>query len=126
MSHRPHKHLILDGFVANPPKDEAEAKVLLENIIKEIDMKVAELSNNQPNPIAWYCDDPDNRGLTASAILTTSHCVMHVWDAVEPAPFHFDLYSCSDFDPKYIIKRLHDEYGFIDVTSKVLDRNNPE
>lgn len=121
---RPHKHLVLDGFVNNPPKDEDEAKEFLATLITDIKMVVAKLSNNQPNPIAWYCDDPDNRGLTAGGILTTSHVVMHVWDVDHPAPFHFDLYSCSDFEVDYILKVLDEKYGFVDkCRGWLIDRN---
>lgn len=122
--HRPHKHLILDGFVAKPPKDEEEAKKFLATLITDIKMVVAKLSNGQPNPIAWYCDDPDNRGLTAGGILTTSHVVMHVWDVDYPAPFHFDLYSCSDFEVDEIIKVLDDKFVFADkCRGWLIDRN---
>lgn len=122
--HRPHKHLILDGFVKFPPQDEAEAKRELARIITDIQMVVAQLSNGQGNPFAWYCDDPDNRGLTAGGILTTSHIIMHVWDVDHPAPFHFDLYSCSDFEVDYVLARLDDLYGFTgEVYGYLIDRN---
>lgn len=135
---RPHKHLILDGFVTQPPKDEKEAKAFLSKIITDINMVVATLSPQhnwlgrlfklrQPNPIAWYCDDPDNRGLTAGGILTTSHIMMHVWDVDHPAPFHFDLYSCSDFDPNDIVKRIRDKFGLITGAKVVvIDRNSDD
>lgn len=122
--HRPHKHLILDGFVKCPPTNEAEAKKELAKIIEDIGMVVAKLSNDQPNPIAWYCDDPDNRGLTAGGILTTSHIVMHIWDVDHPAPFHFDLYSCSDFEVDFIVNRLNELYDFTgEVYGYLIDRN---
>lgn len=141
--HRPHKHLILDALVKNPPKDEVEIKKFLAQIIVDINMVVADLTPKQdrlskflskipflkvlaaqPNPIAWYCDDPTNRGLTAGGILTTSHIMLHVWDDQDPAPFHFDLYSCSDFDPKEIVKLLDEKFGMVDAKVVVIDRQN--
>lgn len=123
MTPRPHRHLIIDADVSFSPIDEVFMKELLERIIKSIGMKVAVLSNNQPNPISWYCDDPDNRGYTGSAILTTSHCAIHFWDDCSPNKMHFDLYTCSDLDRDKIITLLHDEFGIIKGTYKFIDRN---
>ena len=139
--YRPHKHLILDAFCKNPPKNERETKAFMIKIIKDIDMVVATLSPKQDwfskltskipllrrlaaqsNPIAWYCADPDNRGLTGAAILTTSHITMHVWDKPVPAHIHFDLYSCSDYDPKDILKLLDKKYGIFNASFDVKDR----
>lgn len=125
-NHRPHKHLIFDGFIKTPPKSEEAMKTLFTNIIEGIGMVVAKLTNNQPNPIAWYCDDPDNQGMTATAILTTSHITMHVWDAAEPYAIHFDLYSCSDYEPNEVIDILNKEFGIIQGGGLVIDRKSGE
>ena len=134
---RPHKHIILDGLVTRPPSNEKEIIKFLAKIITDIGMVVAELSPQhnwlgklfrlrQPNPIAWYCADPNNRGLTAGGILTTSHIVMHVWDKPDPAPFHFDLYSCSDFNEKDIVRMLHDKFNIIECRVLIIDRENSD
>lgn len=121
-NHRIHKDMSFDGYIKNPPKSEEAMKKLLSDIIERIGMKVAKLSNDQPNPIAWYCDDPDNRGMTAFGILTTSDIRMHIWDAAEPYEIHFGLYSCSDYDPSTIVEILNKEFGIIQGGGLVLDR----
>lgn len=47
-------------------------------------------------PKARYCAQPGNRGLTAFAIIETSHLVLHTWDEIEPGILQLDVYTCSD------------------------------
>ena len=110
MTIRPHKHFILDAIIQNPPRNETAMKQFLSKLITDIDMVVADLGNGQQNPQAWLCLDPNNEGMTAQAILTTSHVVLHVWDQVEKPELHFDLYSCSDFNPADILAMLNKEF----------------
>lgn len=121
-SRRPHKHLIVDAFITNPPTNEADMKAFLVDIIESIGMTVATLTDNQPNPIAWYCAEEGNEGMTATAILTTSHIALHVWDNVSPAELHFDLYSCSDFDAQAIVQKLVEKFGLYKASCTVRDR----
>lgn len=123
MSHRPHKHLIIDADVIFAPISEKLMKNFMTRMIETIGMKVAQLSNNQPNPISWYCTDPDNRGYTGTAILTTSHIAIHFWDVSKPYKMHFDLYTCSDLDKQKIIDIIHEDFGIIKGRYKFLDRN---
>lgn len=99
-------------------------KELLSHIISSIGMNLAELSNNQSNPIAWYCDEEGNEGMTASAILTTSHVAFHVWDNLEVPEIHFDLYSCSDFSAEEVTQILHENFSLINGKGLVRDRLN--
>mgnify|MGYP001578198420 CR=1 FL=1 len=123
---RPHKHILFDATITNPPRDEQAMKDFLSELIVSIDMTVASLTNGQSNPIAWYCDELDNEGMTASAILTTSHVVLHVWDQVEKPELHFDLYSCSDFDPDFVVKKIHDLFGIVEGGGQIIDRRGKD
>lgn len=116
---KPHQHLIVTGFLAAPPKKEQmeEVEWWYSKLISSIGM--FELAP----PKAVYCDDPENRGMTASVLLTTSHSALHVWDDVYPARFEFDLYSCSEIKLDVVWKALDQfmpvkrEYMFLDRTS---------
>lgn len=124
---RPHKHMTLDAVISKAPKDEPEMIEFLKKLITNIGMVVAELSNGQPNPIAWYCGDPDNQGMTAGGILTTSHVMLHVWDAGgTAADLHFDLYSCSDFEPYDILKKLDAQFGIVQGDGVIMNRRGLE
>lgn len=119
---RPHKHFLLDATIAKAPTDEEAMKEFLRNLIVDIGMVVAKLSKDQNNPIAWYCDEEGNEGMTASGILTTSHVVFHVWDRVDTAEIHFDLYSCSDFKVNHIVSLLNEQFGLIEGKGHVINR----
>lgn len=124
MDRKPHKHLIVDMHVAKAPKDELHAKQLIVSLIENIKMKVATLSGDQKNPQAWYCDDPENRGLTAVGILTTSHTVFHSWDYDDgTGHLKFDLYSCSDFEPAYVMSVLDEEFEVLSGHYILLNRD---
>ena len=123
---RPHKHFIIDATIANAPKDEESMKDFLRTLITDIGMTVAKLSHDQSNPIAWYCDEEGNEGMTAAGILTTSHVVFHVWDRGETAEIHFDLYSCSDFTPEGILEKLDAMFGVIAGGGFTIDRRGEE
>lgn len=74
-------------------------------------------------PRARYCPVEGNRGLTADAIIETSHCVIHTWDECVPAVAQFDLYTCSDLDVEQVIKAM-DVFKPSKVEYKFLDREH--
>jgi S-adenosylmethionine/arginine decarboxylase-like enzyme len=43
-------------------------------------------------PYVKYCNMPGNRGITAIAIIETSHIAMHIWDEPKPALMQMDVY----------------------------------
>lgn len=97
-----HKHLIVRAEVANPP-GAADLELVcawMSKLIKDIGMK--ELAA----PRARYCPVPGNRGLTADAIIETSHCCLHTWDECTPSLFMFDLYTCSELDVEQVLAHL--------------------
>lgn len=122
--HLAHKHLVVNTKINYPPKNEFTCKVFLRDLIESIGMKVATLSNDQPNPIAWYCDDPDNQGMTATAILTTSHTALHIWDKLPPYSLKFDLYSCSSFSVQHILDLLDSMFKIYETEAILIDRDD--
>ena len=95
-----HKHLVVRAEVSKPIVNKSKARKFLRSLIKKISMK--ELYG----PVASYCKMEGNRGITAFAIIETSHLAMHIWDEVNPALVQFDVYSCSDFEPKTVVDHL--------------------
>ena len=72
-------------------------------------------------PTATYCKMEGNRGVTAFAIIETSHVALHIWDEVDPGLVQLDVYSCSDFEPKKVLDILQ-ELKPTKVEHKYLDR----
>lgn len=116
---KPHRHLIIRADIAKVPQAYhcARIEAWMSEVIEAIKMK--ELAP----PKAVYCDDPENRGMTAVALLTTSHFVLHTWDNIDKPYIQLDLYSCSDFSPHQIIDLVGDKFEATSITYKFLDRD---
>jgi len=110
-----HKHIIIRAEVSEPITKRNKAIRFLNRIIKAIGMKA------MYGPTATYCKMPGNRGVTAFAIIETSHIALHIWDEVNPALVQLDVYSCSDFEPKKVLDILQ-ELKPTKVEHKYLDR----
>lgn len=111
-----HKHLIIRAEVNKPPLLVSYLETWLKNFIESIKMKLF------MGPFVKYCSMPGNRGVTAVAIIETSHIAMHVWDEVSPALMQFDVYSCSNIDPEEICKKIQKDFNVVKIEYKFLDR----
>ena len=113
-----HKHLIIRAEAKNPPMDVAVLRKWFQKFINEIGMKV------MMGPYVKYSNMVGNRGITGAAIIETSHIVMHVWDEVHPALMQFDVYSCGEFDPETICKKIEKDFTVHKIEYKFLDREH--
>ena len=115
-----HKHLIVRAEVYRPPMDEEFLRRWLNEFIEQIGMKV------MMGPYVKYSNMEGNRGITGAAIIETSHIVMHIWDEVHPALMQFDVYSCGEFDPETICKKIDKDFIVepMDLKSKELVAND--
>ncbi len=113
-----HKHLIIRAEAVKPPILVAYLENWLKEFIESINMKVL------MGPYVVYHNVPGNRGITGAAIIETSHIVMHVWDEVSPALMQFDVYSCGEFDPEEICKKIQKDFNVVKIDYKFLDREN--
>jgi len=112
-----HKHLIIRAEVGNPLKEEQLAINWMNKLVDKIGMKV------MMGPYAKYLDVVGNRGLTAVAIIETSHIALHVWDEDEPALLQLDVYTCGPLDPYDVVEALR-EFHPVKIEMKYLDREN--
>ena len=110
-----HKHIIIRAEVSEPITKRNKAIKFLNRIIKAIGMKA------MYGPTATYCKMEGNRGVTAFAIIETSHVALHIWDEVDPGLVQLDVYSCSEFEPKKVLDILQ-ELKPTKVQHKYLDR----
>jgi len=112
-----HKHLIIRAEVGNPLKEEQLAIDWMNRLIHKIGMKV------MMGPFAKYLNVEGNRGLTAVAIIETSHIALHVWDEDKPALLQLDVYTCGPLDPYDVVEALR-EFHPVKIEMKYLDREN--
>ena len=113
-----HKHLLVRAEVKAPIVNKNKAIKFLQTLIKAINMKA------MYGPTASYCKMKGNRGVTAFAIIETSHIAMHIWDEVDPALVQLDVYSCADMDPNKVIEIIKQELDTVKIEYKFLDREH--
>ena len=111
-----HKHLIIRAEASKPPTDAEWLKDWMLGFIESIDMKVF------MGPYVKYCDMPGNRGITAVAIIETSHIAMHIWDEVSPALLQFDVYSCGELNVENICNKIKQDFDIEKIEYKFLNR----
>jgi S-adenosylmethionine/arginine decarboxylase-like enzyme len=115
-----HLHLLVKGYITNPPKSEE----LLNNWLRELVSKVGMVVVAGPTSI--YVNEPGNECITGTVTLATSHASIHVWDALELPMFQFDLYSCSNFTPDQVLTHINEYFNLQTATWQFIDRNTDE
>lgn len=113
-----HNQLLINGFSDTPPTDEAFIKQWMEDLVKQIDMKIIQ------GPYTAYVTKEGNRGLTAIVMIETSHIALHVWDEDNPGMIQFDLYTCSTLPVNDVIENLKSNLGLKDYSFMVIEREN--
>ena len=111
-----HKHLIIRAEAIKPPVDEKLLKEWFLEFVKAINMKLF------MGPYVKYCEMKGNRGITAVAIIETSHIAMHIWDEVSPALMQFDVYSCGDLNVEDICRKIENDFEIRKMEFKFLNR----
>ena len=111
-----HKHLIVRAESIKPPKDEEQLKEWMKEFVDSINMKIF------MGPYVKYCNMEGNRGITAVAIIETSHIAMHIWDEVSPALMQFDVYSCSELNVENICNKIKQDFNIEKIELKFLNR----
>jgi S-adenosylmethionine/arginine decarboxylase-like enzyme len=119
----PHKHLLVRAQISNPVLDIDQISKWISTLVDSIQMKILH------GPVSVYCNKEGNRGITAFAIIETSHIVLHTWDEETPATLQLDVYTCSELEIDLVFnalsifqpitldyKFLDREQGFTDIT----------
>ena len=115
-----HLHLLVKGYITNPPKSEELLNDWLRELVSKVGMVVV------AGPTSIYVNEPGNEGITGTVTLATSHASIHVWDALELPMFQFDLYSCSEFTPDQVLSHIDEYFTLQSATWQFIDRNTDE
>ena len=112
-----HKHFILRAEVKHPPGEKSKQRIWnwMFFLIKDIGMKI------MFGPEVRYVTKEGNQGLTAVAIIETSHVALHVWDKQAPPLLQLDVYTCGPFKPEVVLKAIK-EFQPTKIQWKYLDR----
>jgi S-adenosylmethionine/arginine decarboxylase-like enzyme len=111
------KHLIInsEGSRCSRILDSIESIYrYLEDIVSLVDMTVL------IPPHVVRCRDIGNEGVTGFVVITTSHASIHTWP--DTGSIRFDLFSCRDFDTKFIIEEYTRRFSPAIIETEILDR----
>jgi S-adenosylmethionine/arginine decarboxylase-like enzyme len=115
-----HLHLLVKGYISHPPKSEEKLNQWFRELVNKVGMVVV------AGPTSVYVNELGNEGITGTVTLATSHASIHVWDAINPSMFQFDLYSCSDFTPEQVLNHINEHFDLQSATWQFIDRNDIE
>ena len=115
-----HLHLLVKGYISNPPKSEEKLNQWFRELVNKVGMVVV------AGPTSVYVNELGNEGITGTVTLATSHASIHVWDAVYPSMFQFDLYSCSEFTPEQVLNHINENFDLQSAVWQFIDRNSME
>ena len=113
-----HLHLLVKGYVKNPPRSEEILNNWFKELVDKVRMKVV------AGPTSVYVNEPGNEGITGTVTLATSHSPIHVWDGQDPAMFQFDIYSCSEFSPEEVLGHINEHFDLQEAYWSFIDRNH--
>ena len=111
-----HVHLIVRGFVNNPPRTEESLNTWLKELVDKVGMVVV------AGPTSVYVNEPGNEGVTGTITLATSHASIHVWDNETPSLVQFDIYSCKEYDIDVVLEHLN-KFDLVSCDWVYIDRN---
>ena len=109
---------MLRGHVHNPPRDTEVVINWLRNFVGFLDMKILQ------GPFSSYVDVPGNKGLTAVAMIETSHIAFHIWDEQDPGLLQLDIYTCGCLDVEKTLLELEKFFEFQSYQYIVYDRED--
>ena len=113
-----HLHLLVKGYVKNPPRSEEILNNWFKELVDKVRMKVV------AGPTSVYVNEPGNEGITGTVTLATSHSSIHVWDGQDPAMFQFDISSCSEFSPEEVLGHINEHFDLQEAYWSFIDRNH--
>lgn len=111
-----HVHLIVRGFVNQPPRTEESLNIWLKELVDKVGMVVV------AGPTSVYVTEPGNEGVTGTITLATSHASIHVWDNISPSLVQFDIYSCKEYDIDVVLTHLN-QFDLVECDWVYIDRN---
>ncbi len=111
-----HVHLIVRGFVNNPPRTEETLNKWLKELVDKVGMVVV------AGPTSVYVNEPGNEGVTGTITLATSHASIHVWDNETPSLVQFDIYSCKEYNIDVVLDHLN-KFDLTSCDWVYIDRN---
>jgi S-adenosylmethionine/arginine decarboxylase-like enzyme len=113
-----HEHLLVRAELTEPIRDTQAVEQWLSNLITAIEMQALK------GPFSIYSTMPGNTGVTAGAILSTSHIMLHTFEDDNYTLLQLDVYSCSAINIDITVSAIKEFFNPYKVEFKFLDREH--
>jgi S-adenosylmethionine/arginine decarboxylase-like enzyme len=111
-----HEHLLVRAELTEPIVDTQAVEEWLSNLITAIEMQTLK------GPFSIYSTMPGNTGVTAGAILSTSHIMLHTFEDDDYTLLQLDVYSCSCINIDTVVAHIEAFFKPYAIEFKFLDR----
>jgi S-adenosylmethionine/arginine decarboxylase-like enzyme len=111
-----HEHLLVRAELPEPIVDTQAVEAWLSNLITSIEMQTLK------GPFSIYSTMPGNTGVTAGAILSTSHIMLHTFEDDDYTMLQLDVYSCSCINIDVVLESISEFFNPYKIEYKFLDR----
>lgn len=111
-----HEHLLVRAELRDPILDTQAVEAWLSDLIVAIEMQTLK------GPFSIYSTMPGNTGITAGAILSTSHIMLHTFEDDDYTLLQLDVYSCSTINIGTVTKYITEFFSPYKIEYKFLDR----
>lgn len=113
-----HEHLLVRAELTEPVRDTQAVESWLSTLITDIEMQTLK------GPFSIYSTMPGNTGVTAGAILSTSHIMLHTFEDEDYTLLQLDVYSCSCINIDTVVAHIESFFKPYTIEFKFLDREH--
>ena len=113
-----HEHLLVRAELYDAVRDQGAVEAWITDLIQAISMEILS------GPFSIYSTMPGNTGITAGAILSTSHMMLHTFEDYDYTMLQLDLYSCSYIDVDLVLSKISAFFKPYKLELKFLDRES--
>lgn len=113
-----HEHLLVRAELYDAVRDQGAVEAWITDLIQAISMEILS------GPFSIYSTMPGNTGITAGAILSTSHMMLHTFEDYDFNMLQLDLYSCSFIDVDLVVSKVKEFFKPYKVEFMFLDREH--
>jgi hypothetical protein len=119
-------HLMVNGFLKEPPKDLSIIKSWLFNLVEEINKEVKEIEIKIINdPTVYYVGNDSAKDIRSICIVDTGYIAIRIWEKEEDIfILDFDINISSSLPSMLVVRSIAENLGMYDGVSMTVDRGD--
>lgn len=117
-------HLMVNGFLKEPPKELSIIKDWLFDLVEEINKEIREIQIKiVTDPTVSYVNKDNPKDIIAICIIDTGYIAMRIWEKEENVfSLHFDIHISSPLPASLVVYSIAENLSMYDGVYMLLDR----